>query len=73
MTRRAIFLLPISRATSIPSANSAVVLRWEDGGADWLHATRRGSVNLNTLISSEARSLSSVGVAGQLARRARKN
>jgi len=43
--------------------------RWEDGGADWLHATRRGSVNLNTLISSEARSLSSVGVAGQLARR----
>ena len=43
--------------------------RWEDGGADWLHATRRGSVNLNTVISSEARSLSSVGVAGQLARR----
>src|SRR6202171_5097562 len=43
--------------------------RWEDGGADWLHAARRGSVNLNTVISSEARSLSSVGVAGQLARR----
>src|SRR5467141_3203164 len=43
--------------------------RWEDGGADWLHAARRGSINLNTIISSEARSLSSVGVAGQLARR----
>jgi len=54
--------------------------RWEDGGAEWLHAGRRGSVNLNTVISSEARplplstssaqrTLSSLGVAGQLARR----
>jgi phenylalanyl-tRNA synthetase beta chain len=43
--------------------------RWEDGGADWLHAARRGSVNLNTVISSAARNLSSLGVAGQLARR----
>ena len=43
--------------------------RWEDGGADWLHAARRGSVNLNTVISSEASNLSSLGVAGQLARR----
>jgi len=44
-------------------------LRWEDGGADWLHAARRSSVNLNTVISSGARNLSSLGVAGQLARR----
>jgi phenylalanyl-tRNA synthetase beta chain len=43
--------------------------RWEDGGADWLHAAHRGSVNLNTVISSEASNLSSLGVAGQLARR----
>src|SRR6266700_2255254 len=43
--------------------------RWEDGGAEWLHAARRGSVQLNAVISSEARDLSSVGVAGQLARR----
>ncbi len=43
--------------------------RWEDGGADWLHAARRGSVHLNRVISSEARNLSSLGVAGQLARR----
>jgi len=42
---------------------------WEDGGAEWLHAARRGSVQLNTVISSEARNLSSLGVAGQLARR----
>jgi phenylalanyl-tRNA synthetase beta chain len=53
---------------------------WEDGGAAWLHAARRGSVNLNTVISSAARplplgassaqrNLSSLGVAGQLARR----
>jgi phenylalanyl-tRNA synthetase beta chain len=41
--------------------------RWEDGSADWLHAARRGV--LNTVISSEARNLSSLGVAGQLARR----
>jgi phenylalanyl-tRNA synthetase beta chain len=41
--------------------------RWEDGSADWLHAARRSA--LNTVISSEARNLSSLGVAGQLARR----
>ncbi len=44
-------------------------LRWEDGGADWLHAARRGTIHLNTIVSSEARNLSSLGVAGQLARR----
>jgi phenylalanyl-tRNA synthetase beta chain len=43
--------------------------RWEDGGADWLHAARRGSAHLNTVISSEARNISLLGVAGQLARR----
>ena len=54
--------------------------RWEDGGAEWLHVARRGSVHLNdtisnstvhpnAVISSEARNLSSVGVAGQLVRR----
>jgi phenylalanyl-tRNA synthetase beta chain len=42
---------------------------WEDGGAEWLHAARRGSVRLKTVISSKARNLSSLGVAGQLARR----
>ena len=42
---------------------------WDDGGADWLHAARRSSVKLNSVISSEARNLSSLGVAGQLARR----
>jgi phenylalanyl-tRNA synthetase beta chain len=43
--------------------------RWEDGGADWLHAARRGSVKLNSAISSGAKNNSSLGVAGQLARR----
>jgi phenylalanyl-tRNA synthetase beta chain len=43
--------------------------RWEDGGAEWLHAARRGSVHLNTVVSSEAKNFSSLGVAGQLARR----
>src|SRR5207245_9818310 len=53
--------------------------RWEDGGADWLHAARRVSVHLNggisnstvhpnAVISSAARNLSSLGVVGQLAR-----
>src|SRR5258708_5174242 len=42
---------------------------WEDSGADWLHAARRGSVNLNTVKPGEASNLSSLGVAGQLARR----
>jgi phenylalanyl-tRNA synthetase beta chain len=43
--------------------------RWEDASAGWLHAARRGVVKLNSVISSEARNLSSLGVAGQLARR----
>ena len=43
--------------------------RWEEGGAEWLHAARRGTVQLNSGISNEARNLSSLGVAGQLARR----
>jgi len=42
--------------------------RWEDGGAEWLHAARRGSVQLNTSLG-EANNDSSLGVAGQLARR----
>jgi phenylalanyl-tRNA synthetase beta chain len=44
-------------------------LRWEESSTSWLHAARRGSVKLNSVISSEARNLSSLGVAGQLARR----
>src|SRR5713101_8076745 len=44
-------------------------LRWEDGGAEWLHAARRGAIHLNSVISSEMRNISSLGVAGQLARR----
>jgi len=51
--------------------------RWQDGGAEWLHAAKRGSVHLNTLRSNEAidnsdlvgKTLTSLGVAGQLARR----
>ncbi len=54
---------------------------WKEGGAAWTHAARRGAVHLNTVISSEAKNLSSIGapattpdsvslgVAGQLARR----
>ena len=42
---------------------------WEDGSAEWLHAARRGVVSLNSVISNEAKNLSSLGVAGQLARR----
>jgi phenylalanyl-tRNA synthetase beta chain len=47
---------------------------WSDAGPDWLHAARRGTAVLSTskgdtVISSEARSLSFIGVAGQLARR----
>jgi phenylalanyl-tRNA synthetase beta chain len=34
---------------------------WSEGGPDWLHAARRGTVHLNSV---------SLGVAGQLARRA---
>jgi phenylalanyl-tRNA synthetase beta chain len=43
--------------------------RWEDGDAEWLHAARRGSVQLNTNSSGEATINSSLGVGGQLARR----
>jgi phenylalanyl-tRNA synthetase beta chain len=49
--------------------------RWEDGGAAWLHAARRGAIHsnvanqTNSVISSAARNLSSLGFAGQLARR----
>ena len=43
--------------------------RWEDGGAEWLHAARRGAIQLNNVISSEANNIVSLGVAGQLARR----
>jgi phenylalanyl-tRNA synthetase beta chain len=61
---------------------------WKEGGATWTHAARRGTIHLpsnsnnpNTVISSEARNLSSsnaasatpssvaLGVTGQLARR----
>src|SRR5260370_1409956 len=44
-------------------------LRWEDGGADWLHAARRGAFHSNAAISNEAQNPSAVGVAGQLSRR----
>jgi phenylalanyl-tRNA synthetase beta chain len=54
--------------------------RWENGGPEWLHASRRGSFHLSTVIPSEttvaasprgaaAKNLSAIGVAGQLARR----
>jgi phenylalanyl-tRNA synthetase beta chain len=43
--------------------------RWVDGSAEWLHAARRSAIHLNTLGASEAKSNSSLGVAGQLARR----
>src|SRR5213594_1962156 len=36
--------------------------RWDSGGAEWLHAARRGSVHLNTVISSAAGNLSLLGV-----------
>jgi len=46
---------------------------WSESGPDWLHPAHRGTVVLSaptrdTVISSEARNLSSIGVAGQLAR-----
>jgi phenylalanyl-tRNA synthetase beta chain len=44
-------------------------LEWRDGGPDWLHGAKRGTVHLPPVISLEARNLSSIGVAGQLARR----
>jgi phenylalanyl-tRNA synthetase beta chain len=43
--------------------------RWEDGGTDWLHAARRGTIHLNAASSGKAKNTSAVGVAGQLARR----
>jgi phenylalanyl-tRNA synthetase beta chain len=43
--------------------------RWEDGSAPWLHAARRGTVRLNSAISSQSQNVPSIGVAGQLARR----
>jgi len=52
-----------------PLGELAGGLSWQDGGAEWLHAEHRGIVHLNPVISSEARNLSSIGVAGQLARR----
>jgi phenylalanyl-tRNA synthetase beta chain len=47
---------------------------WRDGGATWTHAARRGTIQLHSnnptaVIPSEARNLSSIGTAGQLARR----
>jgi len=58
--------------------------QWQPGGAAWTHAARRGTIHLQSadprsadlqspnpqpVISSEARNLSSIGSAGQLARR----
>ena len=42
---------------------------WQEGGPDWLHAARRGTIHFQTVIPSGARNLSLVGTAGQLARR----
>src|SRR5271154_4487072 len=47
---------------------------WQQGGATWTHTARRGTISLlalpaTSVISSEARNLPSIGVAGQLARR----
>jgi phenylalanyl-tRNA synthetase beta chain len=52
----------------------ATGFEWHQGGSSWNHAARRGTVSLSahptpSVISSEARNLSSLGVAGQLARR----
>jgi len=47
----------------------AGAFEWHDGGPDWLHAARRATFHLNSVILSEAKNLSLVGVAGQLARR----
>ena len=48
--------------------------RWEPCGATWTHAARRGTIHLQnadfeSVIPSEAKSLSWLGTAGQLARR----
>jgi len=55
-------------------ADLAGGFEWSQGGASWTHAARRGTISLSAIpdssvISSEARNLSSLGVAGQLARR----
>jgi phenylalanyl-tRNA synthetase beta chain len=47
---------------------------WQQGGTTWTHAARRGTIrfhsnNSNAVIPSEARNLSVIGIAGQLARR----
>jgi phenylalanyl-tRNA synthetase beta chain len=43
--------------------------RWEDGGANWLHAARRSAIHTKSAASGGARNESAIGVAGQLARR----
>jgi phenylalanyl-tRNA synthetase beta chain len=48
--------------------------RWEPRGATWTHAARRGTIHLQnadfeSVVPSEAKKLSSLGTAGQLARR----
>jgi phenylalanyl-tRNA synthetase beta chain len=50
-------------------ADLAGGFEWSQGGASWTHAARRGTIHLNSVIPSEARNLSSLGTAGQLARR----
>ncbi len=42
---------------------------WQDSGEEWLHAARRGSLTMVPVVSSEAGNRSSIGSAGQLARR----
>jgi phenylalanyl-tRNA synthetase beta chain len=49
-------------------ADLAGGFEWSPGGASWTHAARRGTIHLNSVIPSEARNLSSLGTAGQLAR-----
>jgi phenylalanyl-tRNA synthetase beta chain len=44
-------------------------LTWSEGGPDWLHTAKRGTIHLPAVIPSEVRNPSSLGVAGQLARR----
>jgi len=43
--------------------------RWEDGGAEWLHAARRAAIHSNSAASRGTKNESAIGVAGQLARR----
>jgi len=45
--------------------------RWEDSGAEWLHAARRGSVQLNTSLAK--RTMILPGVAGSSRGVSRKN